>query len=166
MATEEQTSHNTTISLYLGARIKTGQCLTIPNREVTKLSFPLYKSGSPTGDVTFIIRKALDSPNDTILNSKVWGDASALLTKVTWEEVEFTIPVTINEEVRLLVEFANGNAGNRVYYCYQLSDVKANECLTYYVASYTDNEDYDGAYIYTYGAPPPLAGRSFGYIIG
>lgn len=165
MATEEQTSHNAYTGLQQFYRKRAGQRLTIPNREVTKLSFPLYKTGSPTGNVTFTIRKVSD---DSIIASKVWGNASALSGDITWYEATLDSPVTVNEEVRILVEFASGDSDSSNYVCYryQNTDVKASEQLTRYVSSYNDVADsgYDGAYIYTYtgGVTHNLAGVSVG----
>lgn len=147
MATEEQTAYTIGTYLFAGTRIRAGQRLTISNRTVSKLSLVLQKFGSPTGDVTFTIRKVSD---DDILASKVWGDASALSTEITWEEATFDSPVTINEEVRLLVEFNSGDDSNFIRYYYQDTNIKADELRTYYITSYTDDSASDAAYIYTY----------------
>jgi len=159
--TEEQTAHNAVIALYSGSRIRAGQRLTISNRIVTKLSFPIRKFGSPTGNVTFTIRKVSD---DSVLASKVWGDASALPTTVTWEEITFDSPININEEVRIQVEFSGGDSSNTVRYRYQDTDVKASELHTRYITSYTDRSGNDGAYIYTYSLPvvPPTITNGVG----
>jgi len=154
MATEEQTAYTIGTYLFAGTRIRAGQRLTISNRIVSKLSLVLQKFGSPTGDVTFTIRKVSD---DGILASKVWGDASALSTEITWEEATFDSPVTINEEVRLLVEFNSGDDSNFIRYYYQDTNIKADELRTYYIASYTDDSGSDAAYIYTY----ELAGETY-----
>lgn len=147
MATEEQTDYNFSTTLHGGGNLRVGQRLTIPNRTVTKLSFPLQKYGSPIGDVTFTIRKVSD---DSLIASKVWGNASTLTTTATWREVTLDAPVTINEEVRIQVEFSDGNVFNYVRYSFEDSDVKANEIFTRYAGSYTDSGLWEGAYIYTY----------------
>ena len=164
MATEEQIAYNVSSGIYAGFRIRVGQRLTIPNRTITKLSFRLYKRGSPTGNVTLTIRKVSD---DSILASKVWGNASALVATDypgAWTEVTFDTPVLVDEEVRILVEYSGGNSSNYVGYVYRSADVKADEFYTYYLASYTDVTAQDHTYIYTYA--PPVVGRSFGFIIG
>lgn len=154
MATEEQTANSSYLTLRSDGAVRRGQRLTISNRTVTKLSFLLYKSGSPTGDVTFTIRKVSD---DSIINSKVWGNASALTTSTsgTWYEVTFDSPVLVNEEVRILAEFSGGDASNWVGCRLQTSDVKADEYSTSYIASYADYAPYDGAYIYTFSVVAP-----------
>ena len=152
MATEEQTDTGIVIvNLRSGGATRAGQRLTITNRTVSKLSFPLKKNGSPTGNVTFTIRDLDDNVDAT----KVLGDASALSATLNREEVTFDTPVFINEEVRILVEFSGGSAGNDVSCYATTSSVKAGEYFTHYSSpSYTDHggngTDYDGAYIYTY----------------
>ena len=55
-ATEEQTTENGDFFLNSGMNIRVGQRLTINNRTLSKLSFKLKKTGSPTGNVTFLMR--------------------------------------------------------------------------------------------------------------
>lgn len=148
MPTEEQTSYNENETLGSADFVRVGQRLFIANRTITNLFFPLFKGGSPTGDVTFTIRAISD---DHIINSKVWGDASALPTEITWEEVTL-VPITIDEEVYILAEFSEGDAANWICCGYQGSDVKAGELFTRYDSSYGDDSRADGAYIYTYTA--------------
>lgn len=172
MPTEEQLVISAQLGLGAGERIRMGARLTIPGRTVTKLSFLLAKTGSPTGDVTFTIRKVSD---DSILASKVWGDASALLRPPNWEwkEVTFDAPIFINEEVRILVEFSGGDhLLNYVNYYCSWTDVKAGECLTYYIAASGYDAgawsplDKDGAYIYTYTAVAPTGTTDPATIVG
>jgi len=146
--TEEQTTWYDPESLSSVVDQRGGQRLTISNRLVTKLSFPLSKFGSPTGDINFTIRKVSD---DSIINQKVWGDASALNNTPTWREVTFDSPVNINEEVRILAEWGGGDWDNYVKYRALRSSVKENEGLTrkYYTDPYNDST-VDSAYIYTY----------------
>ncbi len=153
MATEEQTvldGHFSTVYGGVGA----GQRLTISNRVVSKLSFPLQKIGSPgSGNVTFYIVKV---SNDSTIVSKVWGNATTLPSSVTWLEVTFDSPVLINEEVRLLVRnHGSGSAGNGLgIHAHWTSDTKADEYFFARAANgdYTDysTEGYDDGYIYTY----------------
>lgn len=147
MATEEQVAGSTTINLYSGSRVRFGQRLTISNRTVSKLGFWIWKSGGPTGDVTFVIRKVSD---DSIILSKKWGDASSLTGSYTYEEVEFDSPTLINEEVRILVEFYGGNSDDKIASIYSNTDVKASEYESQYISSWTDHATYDARYIYTY----------------
>jgi len=148
--TEEQTSFNNAENLKGGERA--GQRLTIPGRVVTSLSFPLFKAGSPTGDVVFTIRAVSD---DHIINSKIWGDASTLPTGIAetaWEEVTFDNPVSIDEEVRLLVEPTSGDFYDGVRLCLcGHTDVKPDEYFTEYTDYYDDYSYADAAYSYTYG---------------
>lgn len=145
---EEQTEYNHTRVLYSGGTIRHGQRLTIANRRVTKLAFIIRKLGSPTGDVTFTIRKVSD---DGIILSKVWGDAADLdPDNYVWEEVAFDTPVTINEEVRILCEFSGGAVPDYVVTTDYADSIKAGEVETEYIAAYTDNDDRDSTYRYKY----------------
>jgi len=149
--TEEQTSSNTAYPLYSGYKTRVGQRLTISNRRVYTLAFNLYDVGSPSGDVTFTIRQL----DDTILASKVWGDAGDIGIPGGEKEVTLDTPVLVNEEVRLCCEYSGaGNTLNAVYVRFQNTDVKASEGLSYYDGSWTDEDgngnDYDVRYKYTY----------------
>lgn len=153
MAVEEQTEHDVMFAhIYVG-KPRAGQKLTIANRKVTKLGFWICKIGSPTGDVTFAIRRVSD---DSVILSKRWGDASELVPDVaTYEEVTFDSPTTINEDVRLSCEWA-GPGGVDYIDIYAAEDVKDDEysCL-YDGSSWTAYTDYDLAYRYTYSVGPP-----------
>ena len=141
--TDVQTSSNNNVSLYSGSIIKAAQRKTISSKAVKKLTFQLYKANSPTGNVTFIIRKVSD---DTIIVSKIWGDASALPTEATDEEVSFDSFPIINEEVRLCVEFSGGDASNPVYCRFQGTDVKADEYRSHYTTVWNDVTEADMYY--------------------
>ncbi len=149
--TEEQTEHNANCPMKAGYITREGQRLTISNRKMTKLGFWLFKHGEPTGDVLFVIRKVSD---DSIICSKLWGDASDLPTEITYEEVQFDDPQTINEEVRILCEFSGAGNGKDCALCYQNTDVKSNELRTYwYNSSWSDRNEHDDAYRYKYYLP-------------
>lgn len=154
MATEEQTSYNADIIISGRLpRVQAGQRVTITNRIVSKLAFVLHKLGSPVGNVTFQILKVSDN---SIIVQKVWGNAADLQTdgNEQLEEVEFTTPTFINEEVRLIVYYPEDDIENyRIELHYQNTDVKADELLTYRPtldSGWTDAGDYDAAYRYTY----------------
>lgn len=146
--TEEQTQHNTDVSIKGTNAPTCGQKLTIPNRTITKLAFYIGKEGSPTGDVTFTIRKVT---NGSIIVSKVWGDAADLPTELTWIEVEFDAPTLINEEVRMLIEHTGYDDNNYIKSRLQSSNVKDNERWTRGgVGSWSEAQDWDFVYRYTY----------------
>lgn len=146
--TEKQTDFDYDLGLYADSYTRLGQRLNISNRRVTKLGFWLSKQNEPTGDVTLTIRKVSD---DSLIISKVWGDAADLTTEPTYYEVEFATPTLINEEVRISVEFLGGTATHAVVVHLQLSDVKADEYLTFFkTPDWTDNEANDTAYKYKY----------------
>lgn len=150
MSVEEQTLHSADGKMYSDFYTRRGQKLTIPDRIVTKLAFLMAKAGSVTGDVTFIIRKISD---DSPIVSKVWGDAGSLPTDLTWEEVEFDIPENINEEVRILVEWAGvGDFGTNYVNARRYgANIKEGEVYTEYdPPSYYDRDTYEATYRYTY----------------
>ena len=153
MGLEEQTQWDTIRNFYSESWESIGQKLTISNRTVTKLAFLLKRDVNPNGDVTFVIRKASD---DSLIVSKVWGNANALPESETWEEVTFDTPTLINEEVRIAAEYAGTQ---QCVQHFQISDVKANESYCEAPASgeYTERATWDCAYKYTYEDPPLAA---------
>ena len=159
-ATEEQTAITSAYPLYSGSKTRCGQKLTISNRAITKLTFRMADVGSPSGDVTFTIRQL----DDTILASKVWGDAGDLGAVSNWREVTLDTPILVNEEVRISAEFTGGDASNYAWVAYQNTDVKASEGLSYYDGSWTDEDgngnDYDCAYKYSYTGGNGVVGLS------
>jgi len=149
MAVEEQTTNNTDMLLATTWRKRIGQKLTISDRTVTKLAFLLKKVGAVTGDLTYTIRKVSD---DSIIVSKVWGDASALQTSLTWEEATFDAPTYVNEAVYIAAEFGELDGDKHIVFRYQNTNVKADELMAYYPSdSWTENATWDAAYRYTYG---------------
>lgn len=145
--TEEQLQHDSDWNMFGPTYYQVGQRLTIADRKVSKLAFLMYKLGSPTGDVTFEIRRI----SDGVIVSAVWGQAEDLPTELAWKEVEFGTPPTINEEVRIGVYFTGGSPGNVVKVRHITSDVKLDENGYYRDGTgYIDMASYDTAYRYTY----------------
>ncbi|MBA7590636.1 hypothetical protein ES708_32763 [subsurface metagenome] len=146
--TEEQTEGIYSSSVGLGLYKKVGQKLTIPNRKVTKLGFWLKKSGSPTGDVTYQIRKVSD---DSLITEKVLCDAAEIPIERTYEEAVLDTPTLINEEVRIIVIHPNAQASHRISFYYAEADLKANECFTRYSnTTWTDDTANEMTYRYKY----------------
>lgn len=148
---EEQILHTTYMGLsgQTGGKKWAGQHFWIPpNRKIAKLAFLISKLGSPTGDVTFIIR---DHPTDIVLNSKVWGDASDLPSAyppAEWQEVEFDASILINDIVEMVVQFSGGDGGNQVVFASQNTDVKPDEEYVRDVDGHDPTSD--AAYRYKY----------------
>ena len=155
VASENQITWNLSTYLCSGGALRHGQRLTIPNRTVTELGFALRLYGLPTGDITYTIRRVSD---DSIILSKVWGDASSLNTTWNLRWVIFDSPALIDEEVRIAVEFSGGDSSNRVEVIFQGSDVKADECRTRYTTSWIEYGVHDSYYLYTYliANPTPI----------
>ncbi|GAI39660.1 unnamed protein product, partial [marine sediment metagenome] len=136
------------LALLDGFRERAGQRLTIANRKVFKLAFQLRKHGVVDGDVYYRIRKL----DDTILLEKRWGNASELPTTYAWRQVEFDNPLVIDEEVRILVEFAGGDRNNVVYALYMNANVKPGEYWTFWrpEKGWYDGSGFDFTYRYSY----------------
>ncbi len=145
---EEQTQYSNAYLLNQAGFKRVAQKLTIPNRKLTKLAFYLHKEGNPTDPVTFAIRRVSDN---SLIASKVWGNAADLPTVTTLEEVELDTPPVINEEVRIYAEYDYGDGFNGVRISYQNSNVKENECISYQTTGdWSDSETRDLAYCYTF----------------
>lgn len=147
---EEQTIQTASSSTWGGGR--DGQHLIINYRNVSKLSFFISKVGSPTGNIIFTIRKVSD---DSILLSKVWGDASTLSDTLTWRVAIFDSPLIIQEDVRIALEFDGGDADNYIL-SGRAGNVKGGEIYTYYDAG--EWTDYEGDFCYKYNYSLPIEG--------
>ena len=102
-----------------------GQRLHI-SQTVTKLSFKLKRTGSPTGDVYFNI---YDAGDYSTLVSKVLSDASLISTSVTWYEVIFNSPVVLDQDVWIACVNTGGSSGNYISVEYSTVDVKNYEWI-------------------------------------
>lgn len=134
--------NNDTDNSFGGTTTRVGQLKTISNKKVVRLSHFLKKFGSPTGNVTFTVRKVSD---DSVLQSIVLSDASILTTTNIWYEKEFVFPPTISESIRLCVEHT-GDVSNYIIARRQNSDVKADEYLCSYEGAWFFNQSNDYAY--------------------
>jgi hypothetical protein len=113
-----------------------GQRLTL-DKTITKVSFRLKKTGSPTGNITFKI----DDLEGNNLASKVLGDASTIAALGGWYEVTFDVAVAINEEVDMYCVHS-GDASNYISVAYNSSAVKAGE----YFIDFDDTESVFNVY--------------------
>lgn len=144
MATEEQTSIT---GFFTNVDLNNwwGQRLTISNRTVAKLSMPFKNADATAGHLVLEIRRV---SGDSVIVAKNWGLAADVPATMTWLEVTFDAPTLINEEVRLV---ARTNATNQFVLVYYLNDdTKANESASKYFSSWTDYENNEAPYIYTY----------------
>ncbi len=128
---------------------RVGQRLTISNRSVTKLSFKTKRTGTLTSTITMTIRRAV---NDAVLGSKEWGSAANVSTVAGFIEVTFDSPVSVNEEVYILMEWSGalGDFNNHLEFWATNTDVKASENAWRYYQSYSNASPWDATYIYTY----------------
>ena len=148
--TEEQTQHNVYFSIGMPLEHSCGQCLTIPNRKVSKLGFWLYKYKDPPGTITMEIYRKSDLE---LLASKLWGNAIDLPSTATYEEVEFDALVTIDDEVYIVATATGSDASNHTRLCFQASDVKPDEHFCDHNAGWSEYPEYDTAYRYKYYLP-------------
>lgn len=151
-STEEQTTSDSDMPLHSGVRYGAGQKLTISGRRLARLYFKLKKVGSPSGEVAFSIYSVTTG---ALLVRRVWGDAFNLGTSYGWQYVTLYWWHKINEEVRIVCEFQDGDSSNYVDMAYNETSVKASQELTEkYTGDWSDEAGYDAAYKYTYGATP------------
>jgi hypothetical protein len=131
-----------------------GQRLTIPDRRIVSIGYRVARQGNPVGDVILSIR---DSATDEVIASKVWGCASELDERgpaSTYHvTVEFARPVRVRGDVRISVEFYDGDEENYVLGGYRSGNVRDDEIYTNYhnFGEWGDiGEAEEGAYCYTY----------------
>lgn len=148
--TEEQTQHNSPFSIGMPLEHSCGQCLTIPNRKVSKLGFWLYRYNDPPGTITMEIYRKSDLE---LLASKLWGNAIDLPLVPTYEEVEFDALVTIDDEVYIVATATGSDVGNHTRIRFQASDVKPDEHFCDHNAGWSEYPEFDTAYRYKYYLP-------------
>jgi len=129
-----------------------GQKLTVSNKAVYKLMFPLKKVGDPTGPVVFDMATVAEG---SCIGHEILCDASELSAdEWTWYSVAFRPEyiTNTNEEVRAYVSFHGGDNSNYIIMPRTTSSVVADECYTTYSisAGWVDNTDYDSPYIYAW----------------
>ena len=139
-----------------------GQRLTIPGQRIVSIGYMVCKVGNPTGDVILSIR---DSQTDEVIASKVWGDASQLpersVASGKYIEVEFIRPVWVRGDVRISVEYYDGDLDNHALAAYWKGDRIPGQWYTnHFNYNYWHDigEAEEGSYMYTYlvgDAKPP-----------
>jgi len=108
----EQTAQNQELTLYYGSYTRRGQRITISGKNVWRVSLYMHKVGSPTGTGYLRIRKVSD---DTVISgAEVSLDVSTLGSDWAWVDFNFSSPVYINADVRVLFEYSGGDVNNFV----------------------------------------------------
>lgn len=126
-----------------------GQRLYIKGRWIKSLSFPLVNPGAWTGAVTFTVRKVSDN---SVIVSKLWGDAGDISDEIAWYEVIFDDLTWIDEEVRVLTEYAAPSGDDYIKQGYS-DTAKGTEKRTAWSSfgeAWTDQADKAAAYSYDY----------------
>ena len=144
-----------------------GQRLTIPGHRILSIGYMVCKVGEPEGDIILSIR---DSDTDEVIVSKVWGCASELPERADasgrYIEVEFATPVWVRGDVRISVEYYDGDEDNHAKAAYHSGNRIDGQFYTnylYYGYWHDIGEAEEGAYMYTYladGAKPPPNGNN------
>lgn len=134
-----------------GAWCKLGQRLTI-HGTVIEIGYRVARVGYPTGNITFSI---YDAETDEVLFSKVWGDASELPTAniTSYPSVTVTPSLTLNQDVRLCVEYHGGNVINHCLAGYYTGDKITGQWYTNYMhygAWHDIEESEEGSYYLKY----------------
>lgn len=126
-------------TMYGAAVTRFGHRITVTNKTIYAVSFSMQKVNSPTGDVVAKIRKVSD---DSVIQTSNTIDASELAATLTRTGFVFTSPGNINEEVRIDVEYSDGDGGNYIQAAYLAADQVAGY-LTTYTGSWSDTAGYD-----------------------
>lgn len=131
-----------------------GQRLVVPDRIVTVIGYAVWRFGSPTGNITFSIYNAT---TDSLMVSKVWGDAGNLKEWGSSEgssrqSVVLDEPIRINGEVKICVEYYGGNSTDYCGAGYYAGDMITGEYYTNYRYKcwHDIGEAEEGAYYYEY----------------
>jgi len=146
--TEEQTSYNQTQGIGYSATLGLGQRISVLYRTLTKLGFWLSRRGTGgPGTVSFKIIRYSDKIE---LASKDLGLASSLPLVPTYKELTLDAPISLNDDIIIVVWNEGGDTDNCAVVSYQYSDIKPSEHLIQYAAGWLDLTEYDCAYIYTF----------------
>lgn len=134
-----------------GAWCRLGQRLTI-HGTIIEIGYRVARVGYPTGNITFSI---YDAETNELLFTRVWGDASELPTSniTSYPTVTVMPALTLNQEVRLCVEYYGGNAINHCLAGYYTGDRIAGQWYTNYMhygAWHDIGEAEEGSYYLKY----------------
>jgi len=128
-----------------------GQRLVIPDRFVTAIGYHVWRIGTPTGNITFTLYNAI---SNELIVSKVWGDAGNLTTWGSggYQQVTLDKPTRISGEVRLCVEYYEGDMDNYCAGGYYSGDLITGETyVNYRYGQWHDiGEAEEGSYHYTW----------------
>jgi hypothetical protein len=128
-----------------------GQRLVIPDRYVTAIGYHIWKIGNPIGSVTFSVYNAT---TDEVIISEVWGDAGNLTSWGSggYQVISLDEPIRINGEVKLCVEYYEGDRDNYCTGGYYSGDLITGEFYTNYrYGQWHDiGEAEEGSYHYTW----------------
>ena len=132
----EQVDSDTYITLGSTFNKRAGHKLTVSGKELCKVYFKLKRTNTSANVITVTIRKVSD--DSIIETSSTTYQQNEISTSFEW--YEFALTSTINEEVRIMVEYS-GSA--RIDVAGYLSDVITGILTRYDGSIYTDWSGYD-----------------------
>lgn len=106
--------------LYSGSYIRVAQYMPFPAGTITNVGFYLKSFGSPTGNVSCIIRDA----DDNILKTMGEIDASALTSNYTWVQFnDFSFYNPVYRYLSFDIEYNDGDSSNKIAVGFTASDL-------------------------------------------
>jgi hypothetical protein len=142
--------------LYNGSYTRMGTRIRYWDKKIKKVAFSLYRYGTMAGvdgNVDFVIRKVSD---DSVIATVTYGLASTIApTIANWYEVEFDTPIEIDEEVRILVEFSDGDASNMLVVSYLNAQTDLVNALCVYDGAWGEQTLYEASIKCDFENDPP-----------
>lgn len=134
----DQPEWSGTGQMYNGNWIRHAQKITLTDKTLTKVKFLMKKEGAPTGTVYARVRKVSD---DSIIETSTTElDAADITTELAW--YEFALTCSVNEAVRVSVEYSGGDESNGLLVCYQSTDV-CDGSYSYYKTDWIEQATWD-----------------------
>jgi len=122
-----QTLWDSSQYLFNGSYVRAAQRIVLTGQTLEYVRFYLKKSGSPTGTVYARVRRVSD--DGVIETSATTLDISTLTTEYAWKE--FPLTCSPDEDVRICIEFSEGNDTNKLVVGYYTTDV-CDGCFSKY----------------------------------
>jgi len=142
--TIEQTDQDTSVNLRAGSTLRAGERIDdFPHSTITQVSFYLKKTGAPIGDITVTARAVA---GDAIIGTFGTKAAADLGAGFAWYDFTDDVVIPSQQDIRILVEFGGGGAGDTVDVGRDTGDPTAYGIWTHYVAAYTDDATDDATF--------------------
>jgi hypothetical protein len=141
----KQESYNNALAVCYAYRLRCGQYYhSWAKSVIMSVQLRLSKVGTPTGTAYCRVRNVSD---DSIIATIGQKDVATLPVGEAWVTFD-TYAANINEEkdIRIMLEYAGGNASNYVAMHHNLTSVVAGSEMTEYVTSYSETSSWDMAW--------------------